>query len=433
VQRLRTIDNLSSPFVTLPHELTRDIISLAVNGAGDRRAILGLSQVSQKLRRTVLDMSWLFTEANWDDWPCPLLELWCRCAGTQLLTICLDDTTISGLSLGATPELQALLESYSPQWGVLYIDVYARNTSDRVLRLVGQLLEHSSPSLHILDFRCSGPFIPLSTDRPRLHCLPGLQVLCLKDIWPVFSASPTSVTDLTCVCGDLSDWLHWLDIFGSCQLVQRLILDLTECDGFADEAIMSSTAQLVLPSLRHLEIKGMLENDSSWISRFLSCCDAPNLESMAVQPHDTYKGLGVNGWPIMVRNQSSYFIPGSNIVSQASHIASIKSLSINMCHGLGTVSYTLLNSLTEHPMILPHLTELHLLPNDWETFDNADLGEIIQTFLLQRRSITHLTTPPFRDNDVMEFLKEHVSYLQVRCLLSHNHTPLILLQILPGF
>jgi hypothetical protein len=82
-------------------------------------------------------------------------------------------------------------------------------------------------------------------------------------------------------------------------------------------------------------------------------------------------------------------------------------------------------------MIFPHLTELHLLPDDWGTFDNADLGEVIQTFLLQR-NITHLTTPPFRDNDVMEFLKEHVLYLKVCCLLSHNCILLILLQILPG-
>jgi hypothetical protein len=42
-------------------------------------------------------------------------------------------------------------------------------------------------------------------------------------------------------------------------------------------------------------------------------------------------------------------------------------------------------------MILPHLTELHLLPDGRETFDDdANLSEIIQTFLLQR-DITHLT------------------------------------------
>jgi hypothetical protein len=70
-QRLRAAANMSLSFAMLPHELTRDIIALAVYGAGDRHTILKLSQVSQQLRRTVLDMSRLFTEADWSDWPCP--------------------------------------------------------------------------------------------------------------------------------------------------------------------------------------------------------------------------------------------------------------------------------------------------------------------------------------------------------------------------
>jgi hypothetical protein len=305
VQRLRVVHNLSSPFATLPHELTQDIISLVVNGASDRRAILGLSQVSQKLRRTVLGMSCLFTEANWDYWPCPFLELWCQRARTQLLTIYLDNTTISRLNRGAAPELKALLESYSPQWGVLHMDIYLpRNAIERIIPSVERLLEHLSPSLHTLDLSCNrssdASAVPL-----WLRCPPGLRVLRLREIWPVFLASPTSLTDLTCVSLNRWRWCRWLDVLRSCRLVERLIVDLMQCKGHAYEVIMPSAAQVALPSLCHLEIKGMLEEDLPWISEFLSCCDAPNLESMAIQPLDRNTLIGVNGWQIVVRNQFS--------------------------------------------------------------------------------------------------------------------------------
>ena len=56
----------------------RVIVSLFVSNAEQRRTTMRLSHVSQGFRPTVLDVSWLFTDADWNDWPTPLLDLWCQ-------------------------------------------------------------------------------------------------------------------------------------------------------------------------------------------------------------------------------------------------------------------------------------------------------------------------------------------------------------------
>jgi hypothetical protein len=201
---------------------------------------------------------------------------------------------------GETPELKDLLESYSPQWGVLRMDI--SNANERIVHSVGRLREHSHPSLHTLDLNSYKSFDRLTTDHLRLHCPPGLRVLCLRGIWPVFSASPSSLTDPACVSYAPRHWTRWLDVLGSCPLVQRLIVDLEDCMGSAGEVIIPSVAQVALPSLRRLEIEGIMELHLPWFSTFLSCCDAPNLESMAIRPLCSGP---INVWRIVVGSQSS--------------------------------------------------------------------------------------------------------------------------------
>jgi len=101
---LMSAKSLSSPIVILSLEPTRDIVSLVVSSAEQRRTIMRLSHVSQGFRRTVLDMSWLFTDADWNDWPTPLLDLWCQRARAQPLTICLDSLTLYRRNEGKDPE-----------------------------------------------------------------------------------------------------------------------------------------------------------------------------------------------------------------------------------------------------------------------------------------------------------------------------------------
>jgi hypothetical protein len=86
----------------------RVIVSLFVSNAEQRRTTMRLSHVSQGFRPTVLDVSWLFTDADWNDWPTPLLDLWCQRARAQPLTICLDSLILYRRNEGEGPERQAL-------------------------------------------------------------------------------------------------------------------------------------------------------------------------------------------------------------------------------------------------------------------------------------------------------------------------------------
>ena len=62
--------------------------------------------------------------------------------------------------------------------------------------------------------------------------------------------------------------------------------------------------------------------------------------------------------------------------------------------------------------------------------DVHGLDEIIRDFLVLREGkISHLTIPPFPENNVTESLKKHVPYLKVRDLIPRNSPSLIPLQI----
>jgi hypothetical protein len=65
--------------------------------------------------------------------------------------------------------------------------------------------------------------------------------------------------------------------------------------------------------------------------------------------------------------------------------------------------------------------------------DVHGLSETIRDFLVLREGkISHLTIPPFLENNLTESLKEHVPYLEVRGLMFCHHSSLIPLQIHQG-
>lgn len=77
------------------------------------------------------------------------------------------------------------------------------------------------------------------------------------------------------------------------------------CDGAGDATPpFEHAAQVALPSLRHIEIECMLEEDALWFSQFLSRCDAPNLESMAIQ-FESSTLIAADVYQVVVRNQCS--------------------------------------------------------------------------------------------------------------------------------
>ena len=173
----------------LPPELMRSVISFAVGDPRQHRAILQASQVSQSFRQTVLDMSWLFTNANWGRWPTPLLDLWRQRARTQPLTVSLSPMTIHRLTAGEAPEL-ALLESCSRRWGSLVLEIPLGD--ERCIRFVEQLLQCACPLLHTINGTLNGQ--ALSTESTMAlylqpDCLPSLQTLHCTAFGP-FSRHP---------------------------------------------------------------------------------------------------------------------------------------------------------------------------------------------------------------------------------------------------
>jgi len=270
---------LSSPIAMLPPELVRAIIFFAVGDPRERRAILRLSQVSRSLRQTVLDMSWLFTKADWDYWPTPLLDLWCRRARAQPLTVHLTMMVIHRLTVGKAPELQALLESCSRRWGAL---MFVTTPEERCIRFLERLLQCACPLLHTISGQGHagrGVILHLHPD-----CLPSLQTLSLGRIWPSFSTSPTSVTELTCTCTYPVDWSLLLDAVKGCHLIRRLVIN-SSSGYYGDDpfAFPATTSKAVLSSLTHLEIEGMSLVLAPALSRFLGHCDIPKLKSLNIR------------------------------------------------------------------------------------------------------------------------------------------------------
>jgi len=230
-------------------------------------------------------MSWLFTEADWDCWPIPLLDLWCQRARAQPLTISLHELTMYNLEVGWAPELKALLESCSRRWGTLILGFSPEFYSENTIRFLERFLQRACPLLHTIHGQQR-----YTDSRTTLHLypdyLPSLQTLCLGGIWPIFSTSSTSVTEFTCTCTCEEDWLPLLDAVKGCHLIQKLTINSSGYHkGFGDDLITLSaiTDKAVLSSLTHLEIEGMNIDSAPAISQFLSQCDIPKLERLTVR------------------------------------------------------------------------------------------------------------------------------------------------------
>lgn len=269
----------------LPTELLLEIISLAVHSARNRPGVLRLSQVSRRFRVTVLSMSRLFTEADWNVWHVSLVELWCRRARPHLLNIYLNHATIRSLAAGATPKRKTLLESYSSRWGALSIHFCSFGLRDlSITNGITRLLECPAPSLHTLQLSRFAPG-DAATDSLLLDgCTPRFRVLHLRRVWPLLSTPCASVVDLTCVCENSVDWLRCLNVVMSCQSLQRLTLDFRNYQGHGVSSVSVPIIQTVLKSLLHLELREVRGVNVAEIRGFLGLFDIPNLDSLGLQP-----------------------------------------------------------------------------------------------------------------------------------------------------
>ena len=274
---------ITSPIAMLPPELIRGIISFAVGYPSEHHTTLQLSQVSHSFRQTVLDMSWLFTEAYWQHWSTPLLDLWCQRARAQPITFFLTSWSIHRLTDGKAPELKALLESHSWHWGTLMFEIYSErpDVTERCIRFMERLLQCACPLLHTIEGSVYDSIysmtLPLQPD-----CFPSLQTLHLDNIWSVFSTSSTSVTELEHSYSCPGHWSPLLDALKGCPLIQKLTIRLHGCYGMHPITSFDASDKVVLPSLTLLEFMGLTVDRVPTVSDLLSYCDIPKLESLNI-------------------------------------------------------------------------------------------------------------------------------------------------------
>lgn len=121
-----------SPISTLPAELVREIILLSTSPY-DQPQTMRLSHISSAWRDVSLSCTSLFVEADWEEWPVWLLELWCARANGRQLNVQLYwkgmnriSTTLrterEGGELHGGVELLTLMRKTSELWSTLRTD-----------------------------------------------------------------------------------------------------------------------------------------------------------------------------------------------------------------------------------------------------------------------------------------------------------------------
>jgi hypothetical protein len=393
----------------LPIELLQNIISLVISHPRNCRTTLRLSHVSKRFRYAVLDMSRLFTEANWTRWPVTLLELWCQRARTNPLKIFLSDTVLH--SVGEARK-RALLESCSFQWGYLRIYICSPWVDESVATGICNLLRCSAPSLHTFVLRDQRPHPRSTSTQFALDCAPTFHTLYLCGMWPLLPASHTSVTDLTCKCRTSRDWLCCQDVIRSCRLLQRLKLKFGSDYVYVDMAT-DPNMRATLTSVVHLELWRVGERNVAAICQLLAHFDMPNLGSLSINPHDRKVEAHADLYESLVRGSISHSLSWLKMPSQGHKFPGISTLLVHKrakCPGNTEATLQVLNSLRRRQMIFPHLSELHLL--DYHL--TMEVAQAIQDVLLLRKdALTHLTTRMPKDAAVLQFLRNHVQNLKV--------------------
>jgi len=416
------VTNWSSSLAMLPYELIQGIASYVIVTPGRQREIMRLSHVSKKWREAVLAMPRLFSTANWNTWPCQLIDLWCQRAGTQPLNISLGDRAIDQLRNERGSELMRLLNSRTSQWGRLEIcfeDVRLRHSGVR--KAVQRLLQGSAPLLHHLTL-----FTDKSEHETTLlvlfDCPLPLNVY-LSGVWVLFGTRrrcSSSVTDLTLQLTHRDQLSRVVDVLSNCPLIQRLELDLAYYSGGIVD--LTRTTQTTLSSLIHLDLHNIRTENMAFIGKILRCFNTPNLNSITVVPNAPDNK---NLLPLLVKCYSCVFCSLPQPFLQERAIPNAQNISVLNYHlrNWDSSSYQL-ECLGMEPTIFTHLTELHLLYEvyyiDSERYSR--LGKVIQDLVRFREgSITHLTTPPFDDN-IMEVLRGRVPHIKVchsGCHLPH--------------
>lgn len=264
-----------SPSEHLPPELLRKIVTWAVDGPHDRRHILHLTHVSRLWREVVFTLPGLFTEADWDNWRLPLLELWCsRVTATRTLTIRLDGLTIRRMNNEVVSNSQFnFLRGISARWGKLNINMCltSRTLSDSLGCLAGIRM----PSLQYLKLNNSGNE-QMGMVRAELTDMPQLRVLHLSNILPPSNSPLFRLTDLVYSFRSPILLEQWRVVLSNLPNLRHLSL--------ASPRVLNDGEDLdiQLPSLDSLELRSIHVEELKFLRVFFASSFTPNLHTLVL-------------------------------------------------------------------------------------------------------------------------------------------------------
>jgi hypothetical protein len=276
-QQRATAESCLWPIGALPFDVIREIALYTVQGRHDHRQILNLSHVSKQWREAVLSISWLFTEANWDEWSPPLVDTWCSRAGSHLLKVYLR-RSLGGAS---GPSRFELLKKLSAQVGKLEVVVSPR-VGETVNRATNGVFELQMPLLQHLEVTSVANLVPGF----HIQNMPMLRVLELAGLFPRIPNPLTNVTHLRCHAPFLRALNHHdTDILSKLPNLQHLALEI---DGPVDSLIGSMDRPIVLSSLISLEARWNTLLHNPDVLSFYRSFLLPNLRSLVL--HEVYYG-----------------------------------------------------------------------------------------------------------------------------------------------
>jgi hypothetical protein len=276
----------------LPPELLRKIVALAVDGPHDRRQILNLTHISRMWREVAFTLSGLFTEADWDNWPLPLLELWCsRVTMTRTLTIRLGDLTIQQMNNEVSSNCHFnFLRGISARWGRLDIHMCLRSRT--LPDTLGGLTKISMPSLQYLKLNNSGNE-QLGMIRAELTCMPQLKVLHLGNILPPSNYPLVGLTDLIYSFRSPILLEQWLVLLSTLPNLRHLSLTSPRVLNDGEDL------DIQLPLLDSLEVRSIHVEELHFLGVFFASSFIPNLRTLVLT--FTTRGLCKSVLQLLVR------------------------------------------------------------------------------------------------------------------------------------
>lgn len=135
-----------SPTLSLPAELLREIFGYT--SPTDHDEVLALMSVCSTWRNAVLDITALFTSAEWDFWPVWLLRLWCQRAGQIGLEVVLNQEGIHRAL--ADDQYASLVDDTNPRWQELFLEFDQSDESGNTGDAHTLLSRWKCPQLRIL-------------------------------------------------------------------------------------------------------------------------------------------------------------------------------------------------------------------------------------------------------------------------------------------